>query len=331
VLVINTELGQHAVLGDGLQIISGTNYIHMNFGWGDNDGWYCLGDGQPNLLQVINGIRPDVGNVPLVVCGPNFIELVATNGLTTSVEIEVRAVGTNSVPYSITATDAWVSLSTSEGTATLSPTRHQVIVDSTGLGPGIHDCVLQITGAAANLPRNIRLRVYKSELPQITAQTSDQQPTDPTTTTIAVSARAGNTHTPCTLEAPLEYQWYWNGQPLAGANTNYLRPDNYGVFQCEITGLGGTVSSRPVAISPPPPALSINKPFASADSASGTSLVLSVTARSAFSLLYQLETSMDLQSWTAVGPAFSLGAGGQTNFTLAPSDPNAFFRAVVMP
>jgi hypothetical protein len=157
------------------------------------------------------------------------------------------------------------------------------------------------------------------------AQPVDQVTAAPGSNALVVSAQAGANFTPCYLDAPLQFQWYWNGQPLAAANTYYLRTNNYGVFQCQIKGLGGTVMSRVATVNPPPATLTISTPSQNG-SVDQPTVVLEITAHSAVPMQYQLERSTDLQNWTAALLPFSLSNGGWTNVSLDPSVPQAFYR-----
>lgn len=287
---IATDGGGHVVVADGLATDAGIGYVHVNYGWGgENDGWYAGYDsiGSPLFKGVVSALRPNVGAQPLAICGPNYIELVASNSPVCRADVHVRASGGGTFAYAIIPDESWITIETSTATAGIQATTHQVIVDASALVPGVHDARLTLTGSAPNLPRSIAVRLYKPSPPSITVQPVDQVTSNPTYALLTVTATNGQSFTPCRIYDYPRYQWYKNGEKVVGRTNYWLYAGGYGRFQCEVSGLGGRTMSTEVAVSSVPADITITQQPRSTNVIAGASLKLSVAAKSSFPLAYQ--------------------------------------------
>ena len=321
-VIINllTDSG-HTAVADGLASDSGVKYVHLNFGWGgQNDGWYVVGEtNDPAFYDaIISTLHPNAKE-PFVSSDPDFIELTVTNNALPPVSLEVRGSGTNGVSYTLAGSDPWISINPGSGNTSGQNPRHQVTLDPQPLPSGINDGYIQITGSATNLPRRVRIRIYKPDPPAILEQPQDITTRYPTNQIMSVGAQAGATHTPCDIFDPVLYQWTYNGQPMTGQVYSWCYTIGYGTYQCEVASLGGRVLSRAALVA-------TEKPGSRISVAQFSSTNLRLRLENIQSGHVTVETSTDLKAWKALN-TYTVGTGPvELNLNVLKSDISRFYR-----
>lgn len=306
-VIINllTDSG-HTAVADGLAADGAVKYVHLNFGWGGkNDGWYVVGEtNDPAFYDaIISTLHPNAKE-PFVSSNPDFFEVTVTNHATTPLSLEVLGIGTNGVNYTLTGSDPWIAVTPGAGVAggtSGQHPRHQVTIDPQPLASGINDGYILISGNATNLPRRVRIRVYQPDPPAILEQPRDITTRFPTNQIMSLSAQAGATHTPCEIFDPVQYQWTFNGEPMAGQVYSWCYTIGYGTYQCEAASLGGRVLSRAATVA-------MEKPGSRITVAQFSNTTLKLRLENIQSGHVTLETSTDLKSWKALG-TYTIAAG----------------------
>jgi hypothetical protein len=261
IMNINT-FPSHTVVADGLADDGGVKYVHINYGWaGQNDGWYAGFDKPGTNMwfgSIIGTFHPNASGA-FVSCEPNFMELTATNSLIPDQPFSVSAFGTNAVRYSLTSSQPWVVVNPSTGDVANDAFSHQVQIDARQIPTGTNIAFIEISGGATNLPRTVRLQIYKSDPPAITQQPVGRKTSSPSSILMEIKAAAGTNYGPCAAADPIRYQWFYNDEPLAGKTNSWCYSSGFGAYFCEATGTGGSVRSQEAVIKAFPPKPSITE------------------------------------------------------------------------
>ncbi len=312
----------HTAVGDGLAKDGATKYVHLNYGFGGmSDGWIVYGDANETntFTAVVDTLRPSAGGI-FVSCAPNFMEVIATNGVAAEQTLRVIGSGGPLIAYAVTCTNSWVQIVSANNSPSSQEMTHTVKFNVTGLGAGAHDAYIVLTGAAANLPRTVRVRLYIPQPPQIAVQPEDKYTTAPTNILLTVTAQGGETGSPCLADATLAYQWYRDGQPLDGAVNYWCQPTGYGKYQCAVTGLGGTQLTREATVAIPNQGSKLSVTgFASGKMTVRIENIQNATAT--------LQSSSDLKSWQDL-KTFSVTPGAIVQFQIGVSaaDSTRYYR-----
>ena len=260
IMNINTS-PSHTVVADGLAEDGDVKYVHINYGWaGQNDGWYAGFDKSATNMwfgSIIGTFRPNT-IAAYASCEPNFMELTVTNGIVPNQTLAVIGFGTNAIQYALTNSQPWVTLNTNIGIAIGGKVLHQVQIDAQPLSIGTNTAFIEITGNATNLPRTVRIQIYKSSPPAIAQQPVGRKTYSPNNILIEVKATPGTNYGPCAVADNLLYQWFYNDSPMAGKTNAWCYTAGYGMYFCEVTGAGGSARSEKAEIKsfPPRPTIS---------------------------------------------------------------------------
>lgn len=312
----------HTAVGDGLAIDSGIHYVHLNFGYGgQSDAWFPYGtsDETNNFDAVVDTFHPGTSSA-LVSCGPNFIEQVAANNAVGDQTLSVLSCANAAVNYSVTCAAPWIKIVPGSGVTGSSPSLQSVQIDASSLPSGINDASLIIKGNAANLPRTVRVRIYKPDPPQIVNQPADAATLHPTNQWLNIVAAAGDTHTPCSVDNPLHYQWFYNSQPLSGATNTWCQSVGYGTYQCAVTSLGGTTMSRAATVAAPAKGSQLSV----AQFSNGKITLQVANVQSGKATLQTSTNAKDWQDWQAFNVAS--GTVVRLQITISGTEKDRFYR-----
>jgi hypothetical protein len=247
------NLQGHTAVGDGLATDGDVHYVHVNFGFGgQSDAWLAYGDAQETntFTAAVNTFHPNVSGA-LLACNPSYLEQIATNGVVADQTLTLINCGAGIGNYAVTSSEPWAQITPAANVPGSTVNVHTIKFDTADLTPGEHAATLLISGTAANLPRRVQVRIYRPDAPQIKTQPADIATLHPTNVYLEILALPGETHSPCSVSNPPQYQWYFNDQPLPGANNYWCQPVAYGSYQCAVTSLGGTVTSRVATVAVP--------------------------------------------------------------------------------
>ncbi len=309
----------HTVVADGLAEDGGVKFVHLNYGWGGtNDGWYAS---YTNSLfkSLLTTLRPNTA-AGLLACSPNYLELTTTNSQLPDFSLQLAGIGAPNLSYALASPVPWISILPASGANLTQAVAHVVHVEGTQLAYGTNDAYVEITGSASNLPRRVALRIYRPDPPVITRDQADVVSYFPTNNFLSIKASAGAVYAPYIMYDVVNYQWYYNGQPLPGQTESWCETIGFGTYQCEISTLGGRLKSREIVVARP---------------AQGSAITLLEASRE--KLLLQIDnvqngrcyiqSSPDLKNWTDLG-SLAVPPGTQARIEIPVSKNNArrFYR-----